>query len=95
MRFDFNASATYNANRLPSRRSAGPYNGTRGYGWSVRVAAADRPGPGWSNLNRDLHTGSNATFRVQVDAGKTYNVRVYLANPLGTGGISTRTTILT
>jgi len=88
MRFDFNASATYthtNPNFLP----VGPrdlYSGTRGYGWSVRVAAVDRPYSGFSYLNRDLHTGSNALFRVQVETGKTYNVRVYLANPLGTGG---------
>jgi hypothetical protein len=85
MRFDFNSSAYTQADFLP----VGPrdiYNGTRGYGWSVRVAAADRnPGPSWSSLNRDLHTGSNAKFRVQVDTGQTYHVRVYLANPLGNG----------
>jgi len=63
------------------------YNATRGYGWSTRVAAADRPQPSnFSNLNRDLHTGSNATFRVQTGGAGPFNVRVYLANPLGTGG---------
>jgi hypothetical protein len=65
------------------------YNATRGYGWSTRVAAADRPwaaaNNGFSALNRDFHTGSDATFRVQLGSG-TYNVRVYLSNPYGTNG---------
>jgi len=33
-----------------------------------------------------LHTGSNATFKVNVQSAPTYYVRVYLSNPLGTGG---------
>jgi hypothetical protein len=86
LRFDLGASAAYTQSGFTFVGPRDLYSGTRGYGWSVRVAAADRPYQGWSNLNRDLHTGSNATFRVQVGAGGTYNVRVYLANPLGTGG---------
>jgi hypothetical protein len=85
LRFDFNASATYTQAGFTGVGPRDLYSGTRGYGWSTRVAAADRnPGSGWSNLNRDLHTGSKATFRVQVGAG-TYNVRLYLPNPLGNG----------
>ncbi len=86
LRFDFNAS---NLMTAPGFTGVGPrdlYTTTRGYGWSTRVAAADRPDPAMSLLNRDLHTGSNATFRVNVEPGKTYYVRAYLANPLGTAG---------
>lgn len=86
LRFDFNASATYTQEGFTGVGARDLYSGTRGYGWSTRVAAADRnSGNVWSNLNRDLHTGSNATFKVQVGTG-SYNVRVYLANPLGSGG---------
>ncbi len=83
--FDFGASATYTQTGFTFVGPRDIYSGTRGYGWSTRVAAADRPSSGFSNLNRDLHTGSNATFYVQVGGG-TFNIRVYLANPLGTGG---------
>jgi len=95
LRFDFGASSLYTQAALPGEAPftyVGPrdiFSATRGYGWSTRVAAADRPwaaaNNGFSNLNRDLHTGSTATFRVQVGAG-SYKVRVYLANPLGSGG---------
>jgi len=86
LRYDFNASATMTA---PGFTHVGPrdiYSATRGYGWSTRVAAADRATSGMSLLNRDLHTGSNATFSVNAEPGRTYHVRVYLSNPLGTGG---------
>ncbi|HPM81747.1 MAG TPA: PKD domain-containing protein [Candidatus Anammoximicrobium sp.] len=86
LRFDFEAS---NLMTQPGFTSVGPrdlYSATRGYGWSTRVAAADRASSGMSPLNRDLHTGSNATFKVNVQSAPTYYVRVYLSNPLGTGG---------
>jgi len=42
-------------------------------------------------LNCDLHTGSNATFQIQVGVGAgPFDVRVYLPNPLGTGGYQYR-----
>ncbi len=87
LRFDMGSSATYTQAGFTHVGPRDIFSATRGYGWSTRVAAADRPLPSnFSNLNRDLHTGSNAKFRVQVGSGGTYNVRVYLSNPLGTGG---------
>jgi hypothetical protein len=86
LQFDMKASAT---NTQAGFTFVGPrdiFNATRGYGWSTRVAAVNRPNAGWSDLNRDLHAGSNATFRVQVGGAGPFNVRVYLANPLGAGG---------
>jgi len=87
LRFDLGASATYTQDGFTHVGPRDIFSATRGYGWSTRVAAADRPLPSnFSNLNRDLHSGSNAKFRVQVGSVGSYNVRVYLSNPLGTGG---------
>jgi len=87
LRFDLGASATYTQDGFTFVGPRDIFSATRGYGWSTRVAAADRPLPSnFSNLNRDLHSGSNAKFRVQVGSVGSYNVRVYLSNPLGTGG---------
>ncbi|HPM80849.1 MAG TPA: autotransporter-associated beta strand repeat-containing protein, partial [Candidatus Anammoximicrobium sp.] len=85
LRFDMGSSATYTQAGFTHVGPRDIFSATRGYGWSTRVAAADRPNTGWSNLNRDLHSGSNARFQVQVGPG-SYSVRVYLSNPLGTGG---------
>jgi len=83
--FDFGNAGTYIMEGYTGVGPRDTYNTTRHYGWSARVAAADRPSSGWDYLLRDAHTTSDATFRTELNAG-TYNVRVWLSNGLGTGG---------
>ncbi len=86
LRFDMGASPLYTQSGFTFVGPRDIFSTSRGYGWSTRVAAADRPYSGFSDLNRDSHSGSNATFRVQTGGSGPFQVRVYLANPLGTGG---------
>ena len=64
------------------------YSATRGYGWVSRVAGSDRKDPTMSALRRDLIYARDATFKVNFDPTKTYNIRVYHANPKGYGTVS-------
>ena len=61
------------------------YSGTRGYGWSTRVAAADRPNAALEQSEPRPAHGQQRHVPGAGGPGGTYNVRVYLANPLGTG----------
>ena len=56
------------------------YNATRGYGWTSRVAGANRQDPNLSALRTDLNYAKDATFKVDLPDGN-YSVRIYHANP--------------
>ena len=63
------------------------YSATRGYGWNVRVAGANRKDPGMSALRTDLNYARDATFKVDLPDG-AYNVRIYHSNPKYYGTVS-------
>ena len=63
------------------------YSATRGYGWNVRVAGANRKDPSMSALRTDLNYARDATFRVDLPDG-AYNVRIYHSNPKYYGTVS-------
>ena len=66
------------------------YNATRGYGWTSRVAGANRKdtvNPGSDGaLRTDLNYARDATFKVDLPTG-TYNVRIYHSNPMYYGTV--------
>ncbi|MFH0770146.1 MAG: DUF4215 domain-containing protein [Candidatus Peregrinibacteria bacterium] len=64
------------------------YTAARGYGWISRVTGADHNDPKMSALLRDLAYARDATFKVNLDPSKTYDIRIYHANPRHNGSIS-------
>ncbi|MCL4207254.1 MAG: autotransporter-associated beta strand repeat-containing protein [Pirellulaceae bacterium] len=83
-RFDFDGSgvATQQNPDFTSVRASALYNPANGYGWVTSPGEIQRSGTGileaWPSLYRDGHWQSGSgTFQVQVEAGQTYDVRVY------------------
>jgi len=80
LRFDFGISGSpVQPDFLPVIPQT-TYTALRGYGWTTRVAGANRQDPNMSALRTDLNYAKDATFRVDLPNG-TYSVRVYHANP--------------
>jgi autotransporter-associated beta strand protein len=87
LRFDFGDynSLVDTANDFLRVEPRTTYNGTRGYGWTTRVASKtriDTVNPAASTaLRRDFNYARNGVFRVDLVANQTYNIRTYHANP--------------
>jgi len=80
LRFDFGISGSpVQPDFLPVIPQT-TYSATRGYGWTTRVAGANRQDPNMSALRTDLNYAKDATFRVDLPDGN-YSVRVYHSNP--------------
>jgi hypothetical protein len=80
-RFDFNGPSNDTATGFAGVRGTTTYGASWGYGWSVAAPEFERTGP--TALRRDGHYGSGAggnTFTIQVDAGVSYGVRVYVGD---------------
>lgn len=64
------------------------YSATKGYGWVSRVAGANRNDPKMSALLKDLAYARDATLKVNLDPTKTYDIKIYHANPRDTASSS-------
>jgi hypothetical protein len=87
-RFDFNETlANVTAAGFSPVLGYDTYSPERGYGWAQPVQEFDRGDGNYSvatvDLYRDGHsasTGTQRTFRIQVQSGVTYDVRVYVGD---------------